>query len=269
MAEPTSTRPRIRLRIGCAGWSIATAQQPLFDSGTSLLERYASRFDAVEINSSFYRPHRPQTYERWAAAVPADFRFTLKMPRTISHHARLRKAEPLLDEFLAQVAPMGHKLGCLLLQLPPSLAFDGRVAGAFFKRLRARWNGGVACEPRHASWFAGPADDLWLRYRLARVAADPAPCPAARHATGEPALRYWRLHGSPRTYYSDYDDDALRAVATQVSEETPDGAEAWVIFDNTAHGHAIPDALRLQQLMAAPATEKQVLAHAVRKRSRA
>lgn len=268
MAVPTSIRPHTRLRIGCAGWSIATAQQPLFDRGASLLERYASRFDAVEINSSFYRPHRPQTYERWAAAVPADFRFALKVPRTISHHARLRKAEPLLDEFLAQVAPMGHKLGCLLLQLPPSLAFDGRVASTFFKRLRARWQGGVACEPRHVSWFAGPADDLWQRYRLVRVGADPAPCPAARHATGEPALRYWRLHGSPRTYYSDYDDNALRTVATRVSEETPDGAEAWVIFDNTALGRAIPNALRLQQLMAVPGPAEQVQARTVGKRLR-
>src|SRR5690606_24845625 len=128
---------------------------------------------------------------------------------------------------------------------------------------------GIACEPRHVSWFAGPADDLWLRYRLVRVGADPAPCPAACHATGEPALRYWRLHGSPRTYYSAYDNNALRAVATQVSEETPDGAEAWVIFDNTAHDHAIPNALRLQQFMAAPVPAEQVQASAVRKRPRA
>jgi uncharacterized protein YecE (DUF72 family) len=266
MAEPTSTRPRIRLRLGCAGWSITTTQQALFDSGASLLERYATRFDAVEINSSFHRPHRPQTYERWAAAVPADFRFALKMPRTISHDARLQKTGPLLDAFFDQVAPMDHKLGCLLLQLPPSLAFDARVAATFFAQLRRRWTGGVACEPRHASWFAGPPDDLWRRYRIARVGADPAPCPAARHATGEPTLRYWRLHGSPRTYYSAYEDDALRAVATQVSEETPGGAEAWVIFDNTAHGHAVPNALRLQQLMAAPAPAEQT--RAVRKRSR-
>jgi uncharacterized protein YecE (DUF72 family) len=269
MAEPTSPLRRIRLRLGCAGWSIATAQQPLFDSGASLLERYASRFDAVEINSSFYRPHRPQTYERWAAAVPADFRFALKMPRTISHHARLRKVDSLLDDFLAQVAPMGHKLGCLLLQLPPSLAFDGRVAGAFFKRLRARWNGGVACEPRHPSWFDGPADELWPRYRLARVAAYPAPGPPARLAIGEAALRYWRLHGSPRTYYSAYDDEALHAVAAQVRAETPDGAEAWVIFDNTAHGHAIGNALRLQELMAAPAPGEKAQPRSARKRSRA
>ncbi|MGN6329130.1 MAG: DUF72 domain-containing protein [Rhodanobacter sp.] len=269
MAEPTSPRHRIRLRIGCAGWSIATAQQALFDGGASLLGRYATRFDAVEINSSFYRLHRPQTYERWAAAVPPGFRFTVKMPRAISHHAGLRKAEPLLDDFLAQVAPMGRKLGCLLLQLPPSLAFDARVANAFFARLRARWTGGVACEPRHVSWFDGRADDLWPRYRLARVGADPAPCPAARHATGEPGLRYWRLHGSPRTYYSAYEDDALREMAARIDDETPAGAEAWVIFDNTAGGHAIPDALRLQQLMTAPIRAEQTPPRAARKRSRA
>ena len=244
MANSTSRPAPIRLRIGCAGWSIAGAQRPLFGDGVSGLERYATRFDAVEINSSFHRPHRRETYERWAGAVPADFRFAVKIPKTVSHEARLVGTGALLDAFLGQAQGLGPKLACLLLQLPPSLAFDARVAATFFAMLRRRWAGGIACEPRHASWFGAAADVLWERHRIARVGADPALLDQARHSTGTRALRYWRWHGAPRTYYSVYGDEALQAMAADLLRDTPDGAEAWAVFDNTAHGHAVPNALR-------------------------
>ena len=244
MSRSVSSSRSIRLRIGCAGWSIASAQRPLFEDGASGLERYATRFDAVEINSSFHRPHRRETYERWADTVPADFRFAVKLPKTVSHEARLVGTGPMLDAFMGQAMGLGPKLDCLLLQLPPSLAFDARVAATFFAMLRRRWDGGIACEPRHASWFGAAADTLWKRHRIARAGADPALLELARHSTGAGALRYWRWHGAPRMYYSAYDDESLRAMAADVLRDTPTGATAWVMFDNTAHGHAVADALR-------------------------
>ena len=244
MSNSASRRRRIRLRIGCAGWSIASAQRPLFENGDSGLERYSTRFNAVEINSSFHRPHRRETYERWAGTVPADFRFAVKIPKTVSHEARLVGTGTLLDAFLDQALGLGPKLDCLLLQLPPSLAFDARVAATFFAMLRRRWAGGIACEPRHASWFGVAADAQWASHRIARVGADPALLEPARQSTGTGSLRYWRWHGAPRMYYSAYDDEALRAMAAEVLRDTPTGAEAWVMFDNTAHGHAVPNALR-------------------------
>ncbi|WP_033486099.1 DUF72 domain-containing protein, partial [Xanthomonas phaseoli] len=132
-----------RVRCGCAGWSIPAADRAQFDQGASVLQRYATRFDAVEINSSFYRPHRASTYARWADSVPEDFLFSVKLPRSISHDARLHGTGPLLDAFLAQAGALGTRLGCLLLQLPPSAAFDAAVAARFFAMLRRRWDGGV------------------------------------------------------------------------------------------------------------------------------
>lgn len=239
----------VRLRVGCAGWSIATAHQPLFGEGDSMLERYATRFDAVEINSSFHRPHQHRTYERWAAAVPRHFRFAVKLPRQISHEAQLHRSGPLLDTFLEQADGLGSKLSVLLLQLPPSLALDARMAATFFGVLRRRWSGAVACEPRHASWFGEAAGSLLQRHRIARVAADPALHPGAGSPGGASSLRYWRWHGSPRVYYSPYADGALQTLATQVTSTSRARTEAWVIFDNTAHGHAAPDALRLCRLI--------------------
>jgi uncharacterized protein YecE (DUF72 family) len=250
MPKPTAAGRPIDLRVGCAGWSIARAQQPLFDEGASMLARYATRFDAAEINSSFHRPHQPAIYERWASAVPPRFRFVVKLPKTISHTARLRNTSALLDVFLEQAQGLGDRLGCLLLQLPPSLVFDARVANTFFGVLRRRYSGDMLCEPRHASWFDDKLDALWQRYDLARVVADPSPMSADPRSGGSANVRYWRLHGSPRTYYSRYDDDALHALVADVSARTPAGARAWVIFDNTAHGHAMTDALRFRTMMA-------------------
>ena len=236
------------LYIGCAGWSIPVAHAAAFADGGSHLERYAQVYNAVEINTSFYRPHLAATFRRWATAVPAHFRFAVKLPRTISHQAKLRDCAPLLEAFLAQVDALGEKLGCLLLQLPPSLAYDAAVALPFLARLRRLHAGPVACEPRHASWFKAGASRALRDHRVARAGADPALCLRAALPAGDRSLQYLRLHGSPRMYYDAYPDAALRWLARQLLHPDRRTAERWCIFDNTALGHATHDALALMQL---------------------
>lgn len=246
---PTASPRRVaapRIRVGCAGWSIASTQRALVGDGASQLARYATRFDAVELNSTFYRAHRASTYQRWADSVPTGFRFSAKLPRTITHDARLYRVAPLLQTFLGEVGHLGDRLGCLLVQLPPSLAFDARNAATFFAMLRRRWHGGIACEPRHASWFGARAEALWQRHGIARVAADPALDASAAQPAGAAAPAYWRWHGTPRIYYSDYADDTLRSLAARVVAATPPTDQAWVIFDNSALGHALDNAATLQ-----------------------
>jgi uncharacterized protein YecE (DUF72 family) len=234
--------------IGTAGWSIPAACASHFPAEGSHLERYAQVFNAVEINSSFYRAHLPATYRKWADAVPADFRFAVKVPRTISHLAKLKACQPLLDSFLAQVEQLGEKLGCLLLQLPPSLAYDPDVALPFFDLLRQAYHGQVACEPRHASWFSRLASLALRAQRIARVAADPARNPRAALPAGDRSMQYLRLHGSPRMYYDAYPDDVLQRVSRRLLRADPRIAERWCIFDNTALGHATANALALLEL---------------------
>ena len=237
------------IRIGCAGWSISSQQTTLFDAGESLLARYATRFDVVEINSSFHRPHRQQTYARWAEAVPRRFRFSVKLPRAITHDARLQGVGDALARFADEVAGLGAKLGGVLVQLPPSLVYDARVANTFFSMLRRRIAAPLACEPRHASWFEPQVHALWLRHAVARVAADPPKPPPASAPGGAGRWNYWRMHGSPRVYYSAYDDAHLKALATVLRDVARARRPAWCLFDNTAHGHAVTDALRLQALL--------------------
>ncbi|HVK14526.1 MAG TPA: DUF72 domain-containing protein, partial [Gemmataceae bacterium] len=160
--------------IGCAGWALPKEHAPRFPSEGTHLTRYAGRLPAVEINSSFYKPHKPTTYTKWAASVPEGFRFAVKVPREATHTRRLVGAEDILDRFLPEATSLGEKLGPLLVQLPPSLAFSAAVAERFFAALREGFDGDVVVEPRHAGWFDAKADELVAKFRVARVAADPA-----------------------------------------------------------------------------------------------
>lgn len=203
----------------------------------------------AEINSSFYRPHRPATYARWAESVPDTFRFTVKMPKTVTHEARLRGTAGLMSRFADEIAGLGSALGAVLVQLPPSHAFDARVANAFFAMVRRRIDAPIVVEARHASWFVPRVDALWARHALGRVAADPPRPPGALYPGGVGGLRYWRLHGSPRMYWSGYDDTVLQAYADDVRAGLDAGFECHVVFDNTSRSLAVPDAFRFMQLL--------------------
>jgi uncharacterized protein YecE (DUF72 family) len=235
-----------RPRIGTAGWTLPRQFQDEFSTSGSHLARYAERFTGVEINSSFYRPHRQRTYERWAASVPPSFRFAVKIPRAITHDQRLIATDVLLEVFLGEIAALGSRLGPLLVQLPPSLALDPVVADEFFHMVRALHAGDVVCEPRHESWFAAEGDELLRRHRVARVAADPARWPEAGRPGGWPGLVYLRPHGSPRMYYSAYTPAQLDGIAHTLRTHAAMGAECWCMFDNTALGAAAGDALALE-----------------------
>jgi uncharacterized protein YecE (DUF72 family) len=231
--------------VGCAGWSLPSAEQSRFPARGTHLARYAARFPAVEINSSFYRRHRPATYAKWAASVPAAFRFSVKIPQTITHERRLDGSDELLRIFIGEVTELGAKLGCLLVQLPPSFVFPARIAKRFFATLRKVHAGAVVLEPRHATWFAASAEHLLKDYRISRVAADPAPVPAAAKPAGWQGIAYYRLHGSPRRYYSSYTVRRLATLSDELASIARPNTSVWCVFDNTAAGAAVPNAFDL------------------------
>jgi uncharacterized protein YecE (DUF72 family) len=242
-SDPSTGGAVATIRIGTAAWSIPKEHAAPFPVTGSHLERYGAVLNAVEINSSFYRPHRPATYERWAASVPEDFRFAVKVPKAITHERRLKDVGDLLDQFLAEAGGLGPKLGPLLIQLPPSLSFQPGVSDGFLRGLRGRVKGSIVCEPRHPSWFTPEVGILLDRLRIARVAADPAPVPGADEPGGWRGLSYYRLHGSPRIYYSAYSAEYLAAIAEVLARDAASGIETWCIFDNTAAFAATGDAL--------------------------
>ncbi len=236
-----------RLWIGTAAWAIPKDVRESFGTGSSVLERYSTRLNLVEINSSFYRAHQRKTYERWAATVPDHFRFSVKMPKAITHELALKHPAPLLEPFMDQCGGLGAKLGAVLVQLPPSLVFDARIANAFFDQLRALAPGmRIVLEPRHASWITPAAMRTLCRHAISRVNADPSPFDEAAPETQDPT--YWRLHGSPCVYRSAYPQSFLRRLAQHLLDPGQD-RHRFVVFDNTTEGHATPNALALVSLL--------------------
>jgi uncharacterized protein YecE (DUF72 family) len=226
--------------IGIAGWTIPAQYKDRFPGEGSHLERYASQLKGVEINSSFNRSHKAVTYRRWAATVPDEFRFSVKLPRRITQDHRLKDYGDLLKHFLDEVSGLGNKLGVLLAQLPPSLSYDAEMAEAFFRDLR-QFGVTTACEPRHASWFTQMADKHFKALQVTRVAADPPRAPCDGVPGGDKQVAYFRLHGSPKIYYSDYSDAVLSELTVKLRDRD------WCIFDNTAAFHALGNALSLER----------------------
>ncbi len=231
--------------VGTAGWSIPAKDGKHFVSGGSTLQRYARRFQGVEVNSSFHRPHRASTWARWGESVPAGFRCAVKVPKTISHQRKLVDCAELVVRFLGEVGPLEDKLAVLLLQLPPKLAFDGAVAEDFLDYFLKITPARIVCEPRHPTWFEAGADALLDRLGVARAAADPAVTPEGALPGGWRGFSYWRLHGSPIMYRSAYDATCLDAYAALIRAEIAQGRDVWCMFDNTAASAATGDALAL------------------------
>jgi uncharacterized protein YecE (DUF72 family) len=236
------------IRVGTAGWNVPQTWEQRGTVAETHLERYAKAMNCVEVNSSFYRPHQRKTWERWAAATPTDFRFAVKAPKTVTHIAKLRDCNDALIQFFEQVAGLDSKLGPVLFQFAPGHAFDQGTVRDFLGGLRKLYNGPVALEPRNASWFVSDADVLLREFEVARVAADPAKgSPLAAKAGGFSGLRYYRLHGSPRVYWSSYDVEQLQSLAAELGGYGP--GDNWIIFDNTAAGEAFKNAMELKRLL--------------------
>jgi len=227
--------------IGLAGWSEAVSKYREYFPGTgSGLARYAETFSMVEVNASFYRAVRAETFASWAEQTPDGFRFSVKINRAVTHAARL-SANAKLEQALEPMMSLGPKLLAVLIQLPPTLAHEPERDAAFLSRLRGIYAGTVAWEPRHASWESPEAGALLADYGITPVLTSIPEPDAAYSAAGT----YVRLHGTPRRYYSAYSSTDLAELAQWLTGAT---APAIVIFDNTASSAGVRNALELTAL---------------------
>ena len=232
-----------RARIGLAGWSEAVSKhRGYFPGAGSGLARYAETFDMVEVNASFYRAVRAETFASWADLTPEGFRFSVKINRAVTHAARL-SANAKLEQALEPMMSLGAKLAAVLIQLPPTLARDPERDAAFLARLRGIYDGMVAWEPRHASWDEPEAVTLLAEHGVTLVRTE---IPEAQSPHPESGA-YVRLHGTPRRYYSAYSSADLAALATWLRATPP---PTITIFDNTASSAGVRNALELVDLMA-------------------
>jgi uncharacterized protein YecE (DUF72 family) len=235
------------IRVGLAGWSNPPAQRIARRPDQTHLSCYAAHFSCVEINSSFYRPHQGATYARWRDETPAQFRFSVKMPRSITHESHLKRCSAEIASFYEEIAHLQPKLAVVLVQLPPSLEFNGRMVRAFFKTVPRVRGTKLVCEPRHESWFTKASEDALEDAGVSRVAADPARFPGAEVPGGARRFAYFRWHGTPRLYYSKYTEPQLAIFAATIKRSK--ATEIWCVFDNTALHAAWDDALQFMSVL--------------------
>lgn len=248
--------------VGTSGWSLSQHVAPGSRSGLSGLERYAEYFNAVEVNSTFYRLPRRATIERWRESTPDVFRFAVKLPRSITHEAGLVGAEDETRAFCELITAFEKKLGPLLVQLPPSLELDRAVAIAFLSHLVRVTPAPVVLEPRHPTWFTPDVERLLSECGVTRAAADPPCCAAALQPGGTARPTYFRWHGSPRKYFSAYPPDAISALAQRIVAARRKSArdDVYCFLDNTALGAAAVNAISLKgELLAAPGVRSRAL----------
>jgi uncharacterized protein YecE (DUF72 family) len=244
--------------IGTSGWTYASWKGSFYPEHCPrrqrFLEYYAQEFLTTEVNSSFYHLPRVATYEQWAAQVPADFVFALKVSRLITHHKRLVEVEEPWRAFVGRARVLGRRLGPLLLQFPPSFQHD-RPRLARFLAAADRQPGPdpplrLVFEFRHESWFREDIYDLLRRHGAAVCVADSPRYPRREVRTA--AFAYLRFHGRTQMFASSYTDAELAQEAQLLKRDVRAGLDVFVYFNNDACGHAVANARKLRWLMEGP-----------------
>lgn len=197
----------------------------------------------VEVDATFYRQQKRETYERWASEVPPDFKFAVRGHRYISHRKKLVEPEEPLKRVREQAEGLGPKLGVMLWQLPPFMRVNVERLRSFGEALQSWTTTRHAMEFRHESWFTDEVAGVLSQYNLANTISDAGSFPIWQAVTTD--FVYVRLHGNPYTYASRYEDPALDWWAIKIRQWLEERRTVHVYFDNDAHGHAPHDALRL------------------------
>jgi uncharacterized protein YecE (DUF72 family) len=230
------------LRVGTSGWQYKHWRgrfYPRTVPSTRWLEHYAERFETVEVNNTFYRLPKPDTFAGWAARVPGDFAFAIKASNYLTHYKRLREPSEPVARLLTHAAPLGARLAVVLLQLPPDMkAEPGRLdetLAAFGARVR------VAVEPRHASWWCDDVRSVLRTHRAALCLADRE----SRVITPEWRTADWcyvRMHSGRAHPPSCYGQVALRSWVDRLHGLYGADVDGYVYFNNDGHGCAVRDA---------------------------
>jgi len=234
------------LRVGTSGYQYRHWRGVLYPRRLPVgawLARYATFFDTVELNATFYRLPTPAAVDRWRNGVPVGFRFAVKGSRYLTHLKRLRDTGPGLERFDAPVSRLGPLLAVTLWQLPPQLAPDLDRLDRFLSALPP---GRHAVEFRDRAWYTASTAAVLERHGTAYCEHDRVDAPPPRHTGG---FRYVRFHGTTGRYHGRYGPAALRPWAEDLMAWTRRGRDAFVYFNNDLGGAAVHDALDLLALL--------------------
>lgn len=241
-----------KILIGTSGWSYKGWKNIFYPSElppTDYLSFYAKYFKTTEINTSFYHLPQEKTIINWAAKVPENFKFCPKISRYLTHMKKLKDPDEPLQRFFNVFEPLQHLCGPVLVQLPPSLAFDYARTQYFFELLKNHYsNYDFALEIRHPSWLAIESLDLLSDYNIAFVISQSGVnFPYAELVTSKNI--YIRFHGPEALYASSYTDEMLFDFAERCINWSAKGHSIWAFFNNDINGHALNNAQTLIKMV--------------------
>jgi uncharacterized protein YecE (DUF72 family) len=233
-------------RIGTSGWNYKHWKEIFYPPkvpASKWLDFYADRFDTVEVNATFYRLPKPQTFDNWYRKTPDHFIWSVKGSKFITHTRRLKDCGEPLSRLYGSLERLNEKLGPILFQLPPSLSFDRDLFIRFCENL----NPGLrhTIEIRHPSWIDHQVFEILKAHNFAFCISDTAGrYPYHEEITAD--FIYIRLHGSRKLYASEYSEEELQSWAGKIKEW---GLDTYLYFDNDFEGFAVKNAERLREIL--------------------
>jgi uncharacterized protein YecE (DUF72 family) len=234
-----------KIFIGTSGWNYKEWKDSFYQGVPQKhwLEQYASTFQTVEINATFYRLLQAKTMQQWIERTPKGFMFTAKGSRYTTHTKRLKDPEPAVDKQKQNLQPMRGRLQAMCWQLPAGLHKNMDRLQAFVLALH-HWPWVLhAVEFRHTSWFDQETADCLSAHNVGVCISDAADWPRWDAVTSQ--LVYIRLHGNRETYQSAYTSQELQSWADSISAWAAHGRTVHVYFDNTGSGAAVDNAREL------------------------
>ena len=238
----------IRWHIGCSGFYYKEWKEIFYPKGLTQarwFDYYARHFNTLEINNTFYRFPERKLFQNWYDKAPDDFCFSVKVPRIITHLQKFKDTAKFLGEFYVLAKEgLKEKLGAILFQLPPGMAFSETLLQNILSQMSPLYQNVI--EFRHISWWR---KDVFMALQAANVCFCGVSYPGLiNDAIVNLSFAYYRFHGVPRLYHSAYNESFIEGVAKQLA--APSVNEAFVYFNNTASAAALDNARYLQTLIA-------------------
>lgn len=241
----------MRYYIGTSGWSYYSFKNIFYPPDLKTkdwLKFYSQYFNTVEINVTFYRTPRASTFKKWYEETPSNFVFSIKAPKIITHIKRLREVEESLELFLKSLSPLKEKARVLLFQLPPSLPYDRTLMEKFLKKIHIE-SYRCAIEIRHKSFHNEEFAELLRKHKVCLCFSDCGSRYPSWYEVQTADFLYLRLHGSPKLYVSNYEEEELDRIANLIKRFRVE--EVYVYFDNTSLGYAVKNALIIKEKLGA------------------
>ncbi len=236
------------IHVGTSGWNYRHWRGTFYPGELpqkDWLDYYAAYFDTVEINNSFYHLPELSTIKDWFVTVPAGFIFSVKASRYITHMKKLKDVRRPMYSLMRRIGVLGHKLGPILVQLPPRWKFNQERFEIFLRYLDHDRR--FAVEFRDESWWNDDVNGLLEKYGVAYCIFDLAGSQTPPLVTAD--FVYIRLHGPGGAYQGCYSEKALSSWAERIASWVREGREVYCYFDNDDSGYAVKNALRLREML--------------------